>query len=160
MHKNSMTGWIVAAIVIILGYFGMFYLSKNGIRIGEDKNSIKQVKSLEQLGIDSEIFNNIPKLIDSEILEYRLENGIACVYTKGYALKAVKFINKDFDVLGLSNKSESDYIENGVRIRLGYKDYPKTTIYNWSDSKYNYGLMINNKINDGSILEKIGNSNE
>lgn len=154
-NKNSITGWIVAAIIIILGYIGLFYLSNKGITIGEDRNNIKQVNALKELGVDSKIFNEIPDMIDSGVLEYRVENKTYCVYAKGYALKAVKFIDKNFDVLGLGNSSESDIIENGVRIRVGYKDYPKTTIYNWYDDKYNYGLMINNKINNDSILKVI-----
>ena len=155
--KSGLAGWLIVAVIVTIGYLAFFILSRVGISKHNNMTSERIYKSFNEIvsatNIDVGCFpisyieqrsnddGTTYKIINNSIIEAYNNNGNTVV-------KASNNIDDRYDVLlldGESKSTEYSVSDNSIiylRIRNSYTGLEHCTVVNYSTSKTNYGMII------------------
>ena len=137
---------------------------------GPEGSYFKEYTDINKL-VDSVTYKiDIPEYVvnyssNNEVHAENIMGQIIQIDCSEFAFKASRYLNNDADILGLYNKAETDnrynILENdrGIhyfRYRVGYKDYPNTTLINWNTEETAHGIMLAYIITEDEALDFIG----
>jgi len=181
-NMSGLTGWLIVAGIVTIGYLVFFIMSKVGISSHKNMTSEDTYKTYDSMiqasniNIDELPIDYIEQLADESGIVYKIiNNQIAEVYnTNGSVLvKAIGLVDLRYDVLGLSDEALADNIYSVsdniayLRVRTGYPKMEHCTIINYSTHETNYGLIVDGNLGLEDIcgildigIESLSNSDE
>ena len=159
---------VIKYIVVIILLFAVITIIINildNTTIYVTNNNEKEYNSINEINNPN---IKIPKfIVNQNNLNIKESYGrLIQINNNDLILKIDQFIDIDADILGIYSESDIDdkYIVSNnsisyLRYRTGNKDYKESTIVNWVNGQYTYGLMMNGLISLSDAL-KLLNINE
>lgn len=163
MYKSVIKYIVVIALLFVVITIIINILDNTTIYV--TNNNEKEYNSINEINNPN---IEVPKFIaDQNNLNIKESYGrLIQINNNDLILKIDQFIDIDADILGIYSESDIDdkYIVSNnsisyLRYRTGNKDYKESTIVNWVNGQYTYGLMMNGLISLSDTL-KLLNINE